>query len=409
MSANQPVVIVGSGLAGYSLARELRKLAPDQPILLISEDAAEYYSKPMLSNAFGQKRTLNSLVTSTAAQMSEQLKIEVRTGKVASEIDPARRRITVDGDTIKYAGVILAVGARPYRLGQATEADGVHVVNSLDDYRRFRSRLDGCRRIVLLGAGFIGCEFANDLRASGIDVDIVDLAPHALARFWPAEMATEFQRRLAATGIRWYFDQRIGQVWRDGDETIVELAGGPVLHGDLVLSALGLAPRTELAQAAGLRGNRGIVVDAYLQTSSPGIFALGDCAEMDGKIQPFVTPIMHGARALARTLSGAATPIVFPPMPVVLKTPACPAVFLPPSEPGEWVVESDGDGIVGLCRNSAGFLVGVALLGAATARREEFVRRISDAQPKAAAEPITKNNESINRAQPTPTRNMSNV
>ncbi|HEX6007220.1 MAG TPA: FAD-dependent oxidoreductase, partial [Burkholderiales bacterium] len=153
---------------------------------------------------------------------------------------------------------------------------------------------------------------------------------------------------------------------------------GETLQADLVLSAIGLKPKTDLAHAAGLSIRGGIIVDRTLATSDPSIHALGDCAEVDGRVLPFVMPIMHAARALAATLAGKPTPVAYPAMPVLVKTPACPTIVAPPppGAAGEWVVEHSADGVKSLYRDRAGKLLGFALNGAATAERAKLAREL---------------------------------
>ena len=142
-----------------------------------------------------------------------------------------------------------------------------------------------------------------------------------------------------------------------------------MLDADVVLSAIGLKPRIALAQAAGLAVKRGIVVDRTLRSSDPDIFALGDCAEVEGLVLPFTAPIMHAAKALANTLAGHATNLKYPAMPVMVKTPACPTVVAPPPVGciGAWQVNITNDGVRALFVDNSGTLQGFALNGDAAA------------------------------------------
>lgn len=374
-----PLVILGSGLAGCSMVREMRKLDPERPMVMVCADAGEVYAKPNLSIALAGKRVPDAIVTATATQFAEQHKVVVRACTVVRAIDTARRHLVTEQGPLAYEALVLAVGARQVPLPGVPALDRVVSVNSLDDYRRFRERVDGCRRVIVVGAGFIGCEFANDLRSAGIDVDVVDLAPHPLARFWPPQLAQSFEQRLAAAGVRWHLGRRVAAVEEAAGEAVVTLDDGSALRGDLVLSALGLAPCTELARAAGLQVGRGIRVDARLATSAEGIYALGDCAEIEGQVWPFVMPILHSARALARTLTGTPTPVRFPPMPVTLKTPACPAVFLPAptGAQGRWALHAPDTAVF---EADDGTPRGVTLVGDAVKRREEWIKRLSVVQ-----------------------------
>jgi rubredoxin---NAD+ reductase len=138
---------------------------------------------------------------------------------------------------------------------------------------------------------------------------------------------------------------------------------------------VGLRPATELAQTAGLRINRGIIADPYLQTSAPDIYTLGDCAEICGLVLPFVQPILHAARALAKTLAGEATALHYPVMPVVVKTPACPAVVCPPPQgvQGQWQESVSTGGVRALFRGEDGGLLGFALTGMETVKEQTML------------------------------------
>jgi rubredoxin-NAD+ reductase len=191
-------------------------------------------------------------------------------------------------------------------------------------------------------------------------------------------MADMFRRRLEAAGVRWHLGRRVERIDAAGDGLVAKLDDGSLLAADTVLSAVGLAANTDLAEASGLAVNRGIVVDRSLRTTDPCIYALGDCAEMDGLLLPFILPILHASRALARTLAGEPTPVAYPAMPVALKTPACPAVFFPPAVPadGKWTVEGDSNGMRAFYRTSDGMLLGAALCGSCTREREALLKQM---------------------------------
>ncbi len=162
------------------------------------------------------------------------------------------------------------------------------------------------------------------------------------------------------------------------DHLCLTLANGNSIESDVVLSAVGLQPRTQLAAAAGISVNRGIIVNRFLQTQLNDIYALGDCAEVEGKVLPFVMPISHAARALAATLAGNPTPVHYPAMPVIVKTSSCPAVVSPPDFgiKGAWNVEADENGVKALYEDDAGNLIGYALLGEATKERNNLTARL---------------------------------
>jgi len=377
--SQQPVVIIGSGLAGYTVAREFRKLDTETPVVMLSQDHGGFYSKPMLSNAFAQKKSAESLLMKDAAKMAAEVKIEVRQNSKVTSIDPEKMQLEVNGETQPYSKLVLALGADPVRLPlQGDGADAVLSVNDLDDYRRFREAADGKKNIAILGAGLIGCEFANDLVVAGYKVHVIDLAPQLLGRLLPQESAAFMQSKLEEAGVVFHLSTTTQKVERVGGQLSLALANGEHILADVVLSAVGLRPRAELAVTAGIKANRGIVVNGLLQTNFPDIYALGDCAEVEGRVLPFVMPIMQAARALASTLSGKAVPLHYPAMPVAVKTPACPAVVSPP-EPGaqgEWKVEGNVDGVKAVFQHTNGQLLGFALMGAAVSEKAALTQQL---------------------------------
>lgn len=375
-----PVVIVGSGLAGYAVARELRKLRAELPIVMISADHGGFYSKPMLSNALSSGKTPESILNSDAVQMASQLKITIHPHCRVTAIDqPGGAVILVGGGKIFYDQLVLALGADQVSL--PLSGDGVAkilTVNDLDDYKKFRDALVGKKRVSIIGAGLIGCEFANDLAVTGYHVDVIDISAQPLGRLLPSAGGIFIQQKLEASGVVFHLNastQSIDQV-RDG--LCVTFANDASIETDIVLSAVGLRPRTQLAAAAGIPVNRGILVNRSLQTQFSNIYALGDCAEVEGKVLPFVMPITHAARALAATLSGNPTPVFYPAMPVIVKTPACLTVVSPPdfSIQGEWHVDADKDGVKALYRDETGNLLGYALLGAATKEKNNLTAQL---------------------------------
>ena len=377
-----PLVVVGSGLAGYTVARELRKLDKELPLVVVSRDHASFYSKPMLSNALAGGKTAATLVMKPAPKMAEELAATLHAQAEVQAIDAAARTITLgSGEAIAYRDLVLALGADPIRL--PLEGDGaqdeVLSVNDLDDYARFADRLAGTKRVAILGAGLIGCEFANDLLARGVAPTVIDPASGPLSRLLPAEAGAWLRRRLEAAGAAFRFGAVATRVERSaGGGFRLTLSDGSALDADLVLSAIGLRPRTALARAAGLAVNRGIVVDRRLATSAAHAYAVGDCAEVEGLTLPYVMPIMQQARALAATLAGTPTDLRYPAMPVVVKTPACPTVVCPPPADarGAWRVEAGDDALQARFTGEDGTLLGFALMGSATAQRQALAAQV---------------------------------
>ncbi len=379
----KPIVVLGSGLAGYTLVRELRKLEPSRPVTLLSRDAGDYYSKPMLSNALAQHKDAASLVLTSGAAMAQQLNIALLAHCTVSAIHPATHTLTHAGGTIEYSKLVLALGADPIRIPlEGNAAGSVISVNDLNDYAHFRQALATAKSVAIMGGGLIGCEFANDLAAAGYRVDVIDPGPYPLASLMPEPAGTQLLAPLAALGVNWHFGTSIKNIDNSPNGYRLTLTNGASLQTDIVLSAVGLRPRIALAQAAGLQTGRGIVVNAQLRSSNPDIFALGDCAEIDGRVLPYVLPLMHSARALAHTLAGKETSVEFPVMPVVVKTPAHPIAVVPVARDavGEWRVLDRGDGIKMGFFDAREAMQGFVLTGAFAGERSALAKQIGQAR-----------------------------
>jgi len=373
-----PVVVVGSGLAGWSAVREFRKLDTTTPVLMITADAGDFYAKPALSNALVQGKTATQLVTTRAEKMVATLGVTLLQHTHVTGIDVQTQEVhTQSKGSFGYRQLVLATGAKAIRLSfTGNAADEVMSVNSLDDYAAFRAKLKPQARVLIIGAGLIGCEFANDLAASGHAVQVVDPSAAPLATLLPLEASDQLHNSLQALGVHWHLGTSASSIDRVGDGYEVTFASGQTVVVDVVLSAVGLRADMALAQAAGLAIERGIVVDAQLQTSAPHVYALGDNTQYASasagmsRTLPYVMPIMAAAKALAQTLAGTPTVVQFALMPVTIKTPALPLVVAPalPGTQGAWVKVEEG---IWQFVDAQGQVRGFVLSGAQTSRRAE--------------------------------------
>ena len=373
------IVIIGSGLAGYTLIREIRKLDKEAPITLVTREPGYFYSKPMLSTALASKKEPENLISTSSENMATQFNINILSQTDVNAIDTNQQMIVTTKGNLSYGKLVLALGADQIRIPlQGDAATQVLTVNDLEDYAAFRKAISGKKKVSILGAGLIGCEFANDLVLGGYEVDVIDLAPQALGRLLPEAAAHELQDRLTKAGVRWHFGTTVGSISNGDDSLIVELTNGQKLLSDVVLSAVGLKPRLDLAKAAGISTNIGIAVNRELQTSATNVYSLGDCAEVDGLVLPYVMPIMQAARALANTLLGKVTTLTYPAMPVMVKTPAFPTIVSPPAQgsEGDWKIAPIDDGLEARFESADGSLLGFVLLGAATAQRASLTKEL---------------------------------
>nr|WP_276202581.1 FAD-dependent oxidoreductase [Marinobacterium rhizophilum] len=373
-----PVVIIGSGYAGYGMAEALRQRSPEKPIVLFTTDDGHHYSKPALSNALARGKSAADLVSETPLQIEARLNIRIYTRCRVQSIDAEHHVLHTDVGQQLYSKLVLALGAEPIRLPLAgSGADDVLSVNDLQDYRLMRDHLEGCKRVTIIGNGLIGCEFANDLVSAGYSVDVVGLTGWPMDRLMPRAVGEQLQQKLSEAGVSWYLENTVERIERAGDTYRLQLRDGTELASDLVISAVGLRPRMALAKAAGIKVNRGIVINGGLRTSAPDVFALGDCAEINGQLLPYIAPINYGMRALADTLLGRPTMAQYPLMPVIVKTPALPLTLLPPGADieGEWQVETLESGMRAFFVQACGTLQGFVLAGDQTAERQQWLDR----------------------------------
>lgn len=390
--SSSPLIVVGSGVAGWTTVREFRKLDTSTPVVLITADQGDFYAKPMLSNAYAQKRNPAQLVTTPAAKMAETLQVTLLDHAKVQSIDTAVKSIAVQQGSaihsLNYRQLVLATGANPIRVPlKGDAADQVRSINTLDDFAGFYGALgvdasmpdSGTgKTVVVMGAGLIGCEFANDLASAGVRVHVADPAERPLAALLPQEAGNQLQVALSEVGVQWHFGTSVAAVNTDPAGRLnVTLNDQSTVTADLVLSAIGLRADTQLAKAAGLACERGVLVNTRLETSAPGVYALGDCAQYESAGQrtlPYVMPVMTAARAMAATLAGTPTEAIFPLMPVSVKTPALPIVVAAPhpATTGQW----HADGPEGAWRfvDDKSIQRGFVLTGKNTARRMEMTK-----------------------------------
>ncbi|NQZ53735.1 MAG: FAD-dependent oxidoreductase [Piscirickettsiaceae bacterium] len=377
-----PIIIIGTGFAGYTLAREFRKLDSQTPLIFITSDDGRSYPKPMLSNALTKGKTAEQLALSDSTAMAKTLNAEIMTHTIVSHIDPQAKIITTTTNKrLNYQQLVLAVGAKLIHIPiKGRSSNNIISINSLDDYSVFREQLNNAKHVTLIGPGLIGCEFANDLLNAKVKVSIVGPDAYPMSSLLPQPIAEELKSTLEAAGVDWHLNTTTTSIVSTEDGYQLTLENGDSINTDIVISAVGLRSNTELAELAGLKVSRGIVTNNYLQTSHTDIYALGDCAEVAGHNLLFIAPILVAARALAKTLSGTITSVKYPAMPVAIKTPYYPLVVSPPSQgsKGNWLFESSptSTGIKGLFIGANNMLLGFVLSGDMISDKQALTKQL---------------------------------
>ncbi|MER2197350.1 NAD(P)/FAD-dependent oxidoreductase [Methylobacterium brachiatum] len=284
------IVVAGAGQAGFQLAASLREGGFRDPITLVGDETALPYQRPPLSKAYlAGKTDAEGLFLRQPGFFAEHA-IAHRPGIRAVAIDRAGRRLHLsDGQSLAYDHLVLATGARNRPLPvPGADFPNVRQLRGLADADALRTALGEARAIVVIGAGFIGLEFAAVAAARGLSVTVVEAADRPMARAVSPEIAQFFRSAHEAMGVRFAFGAGVTAVTgRDGRATGITLADGRELPADFILIGIGVLPNRELAAEAGLPAEDGVRVDAFLATPDPAMSAIGDCVR-------FPSPFAHG-------------------------------------------------------------------------------------------------------------------
>ena len=275
------MVIVGAGQAGGRAALTLRGLGYDDRIVLLGAEPSPPYERPPLSKAYLTGERAAADFTFATAEALEAAGIEFRPDCLVAAIDRSSRTVRLgDGERIGYTKLLLATGREPRRLPlDGALAERVLYLRDLRDADRLREALRPGARVAIVGGGFIGLEVAASAVALGCRPVVIELLPRLLSRMVPAPIAAFLEARHAAAGVEILLGARLRENALSANGFELALADGRMVEAEAVLIGIGAVPRTDLAAAAGLPVDGGIVVDPTLATTDPDVFAAGDvCA-----------------------------------------------------------------------------------------------------------------------------------
>ena len=275
-----PIVIAGAGHAGFQLAASLRQNGFGERIVLINDEGHLPYQRPPLSKAYLKGTGGPDSLMFRPDKFYRDQSIDLITDRAASIDRGARKVALASGASLDYGHLVLATGARNRLLDLPNaNLEDVRYLRILDESEALRQRIASSAHVVVIGAGFIGLEFAATARAKGLEVDVVELGTRVMARAVTAEISEFFQQRHTAAGIRIHLGVQVTSIECDGARvTGVSLSDGRHIPADLIVVGVGVLPNVELAAEAGLQVASGILVDDHLLTSDPNISAIGDCA-----------------------------------------------------------------------------------------------------------------------------------
>ena len=313
--ARSTFVIVGASLAGAKAAEELRTQGFDGRVVLLGAESERPYERPPLTKDYLRGESGREKVYVHAAGFYAENDIELETATAVTAIDPVGARVTLeDGRALEFDRLLLATGAQPRRISSdGATLDGVYYLRTLADCDVLRERLDRGGRVVVVGVGWIGSEFAASARQRGLDVTVVDPLSLPNERIFGSEIGAFYRNVHVKHGVEMVLGEGVEALVGETTVKAVRTSGGREIACDFVVVGIGVVPRVELAEAAGLTVDNGILVSDALETSAPNVFAAGDVARAEHPFYGERIRLEHWANALnqgpaaARSMLGQTT------------------------------------------------------------------------------------------------------
>ena len=283
---SERIVIVGAGHAAGQVIATLKQKQYGGSIVLVGEEAFLPYQRPPLSKKFLAGEMLAERLHFKPQSFYADANIEIRLKTRITSIDAAAKTVVTDAqDSISYDTLILAIGSRVREINvEGSELSGVHYLRSIDDVNAIRDAFGNAQRIVIIGAGYIGLEVAAVTCQLGLDVTVLEMEDRVMSRVVSEQVSKFYQREHLARGVHLELSSGLKAIHGDAGVSAVETMDGRMIDADLVIVGVGILPNSELAEAAGLATNDGIVVDDHCRTSDPDIYAVGDCTSHPSKI-----------------------------------------------------------------------------------------------------------------------------
>ena len=281
MTDARTFIIVGASLAGAKAAQTLREEGFEGRIILLGDEPVRPYERPPLSKEYLQgKAGLDKVFVHDEGYYVAH-DIDLRTSTHVQSLDVTAREVVLSsGEHLAYDAVLLTTGAAPRRLSvPGSDLDGLHTLRTVADADRLQAAIRGAGRVVVIGGGWIGCEVAASARQRGAEVAVIEAGQLPLERVLGPELGAFYRDVHAEHGVEWHFGNGVEELRGSQRVEEVKLADGSIVAGDLVVVGVGVIPRIELAEGAGLTIENGVVTDEFLQTSAPGVFAAGDLAD----------------------------------------------------------------------------------------------------------------------------------
>ena len=344
---NHGIVIIGSGFAARQLVKNIRKLDASVKLTLIAADSIDEYNKPDLSHVVSRGQTAADLTLQTAGEFAEQYNLNLFPQTWVTGIDANAHVVKSQNHEWQYDKLVLATGASTF-VPPVPGKELMLTLNSQQEFGAAQSTLRDAKRVLIIGGGLIGSELAMDFSRAGKAVTVADNSASILASLMPPEVSSRLQHRLTDMGIHLLLKTQLQSLEQTASGIRATFDRDRHVEVDAVVAATGLRPETALARMAGLEINRGVKVDSTLRTNHPDIYALGDCAEINGTVLPFLQPILLSAMCLAKNLLGQFGELKLPNMLVKVKTPDLPLHLAGETRRQDlnWNIETRADGML---------------------------------------------------------------
>lgn len=337
------LVVVGNGMAGVACVEHILKHNPDFDITIFGDETHVNYNRILLSMVLAGEKSADEIVLNDV-EWYRSNGIRARLGVRVARIDRAARTVVdMDGGETPFDNLILAMGSNAFIPPiPGVDKENVHVFRTLDDTRALLAKARKGLKTVVIGGGLLGLEAARGLQVRGCDVTVIHLMDSLMERQLDATGGEYLKRRIEGLGIRVMLPRQTAAIIGNGHVDGLRFATGEEMEADLVVIAAGIKPNAALAREAGLAVNRGIVVNDYMETSDPAIFAVGECTEHRGQTFGLVAPLFDQARVLAATITNNRGPVFSAPAPAsklkIMGVDIFSAGSIDESEPGVEVV-----------------------------------------------------------------------
>lgn len=301
----QRLVVVGNGMAGVACVEQILKHSPKFEVTVFGDETHTNYNRILLSSVLAGEKTADEIVLNDL-EWYEENRIQLRLGVRIIDVDPERKTVSGDdGSITSFDKLLIATGSSPLIPPmEGTKKKGVYVFRNLDDARALLDQAAPGKKAVVIGGGLLGLEAARGLQVQGCDVTVVHLMDTLMERQLDWTGGSYLKAKMECLGVRVLLERNTMAILGGDNAEGVAFKDGSSIAADFVVIAAGIRPNAELGRKAGLQVNRGIIVNDSMETSSPEIFAVGECVEHNGICYGLVAPLLEQAKVLAATITG---------------------------------------------------------------------------------------------------------